>query len=71
MAEEETEGEILQDTLFLYECPEHGLFVDFSEPGSCPICGKDGLQPLDKTEILTIIQIEKQSKKIEALSLKR
>jgi len=36
MAEKE-DGEILQDAPFLYECSEHGLFVDLSEPGTCPI----------------------------------
>ena len=68
--EEFEDGEIRQDTLYLYECPEHGLFVDFYEPGTCPECEKECTK-LDEAKMLTLIHVTKETKRIEAISLKR
>ena len=71
MAEKFEDGEIKEDILYLYECPEHGFFVDFYEPGSCPECNKDNLKPLDHATILTFIHVTKEARTIQAVSLKR
>lgn len=71
MAEKEFEnGEIKEDALYLYECPEHGLFIDFYKPNECPECERR-LEPIDEVKIVTLIHITKEAKTIEAVSLKR